>query len=112
MAKHLELGLDTFGDVTRAPDGTPLSAARVIRDDTGARPCVAVARIVPQLMWYAGCQVFASALLDAPLPADRTRYAVTFTRWPIDLAPILAALHLRATPLPAADPRAQVWRLE
>ncbi|HEX4410720.1 MAG TPA: LLM class flavin-dependent oxidoreductase [Xanthobacteraceae bacterium] len=28
----IELGLDTFGDVTDAPDGTPLSQAQVIRD--------------------------------------------------------------------------------
>lgn len=30
--KTLELGLDTFGDVTDGPDGKPLSAAQVIRD--------------------------------------------------------------------------------
>jgi probable LLM family oxidoreductase len=32
MAPQLELGLDTFGDVTAAPDGTLLSHAHVIRD--------------------------------------------------------------------------------
>jgi len=89
-----------------------VEAARVIRADTGDRPCAAVALIVPQLMWYSGCEVAASGLLDAPLPADRTRYAVTFTRWPIDLASILAAQHLHATLLPAADPRTKVWRLQ
>jgi probable LLM family oxidoreductase len=31
-ATQLELGLDTFGDVTRGPDGRPLSHAQVIRD--------------------------------------------------------------------------------
>ncbi len=30
--KPVELGLDTFGDVTRAPDGNPLPHAQVIRD--------------------------------------------------------------------------------
>jgi probable LLM family oxidoreductase len=29
---HLELGLDTFGDVTAGPDGAPLSQAQVIRN--------------------------------------------------------------------------------
>ncbi|HET9983942.1 MAG TPA: LLM class flavin-dependent oxidoreductase [Longimicrobiales bacterium] len=32
MSMHLELGLDTFGDVTRGADGRPLSHAQVIRD--------------------------------------------------------------------------------
>jgi alkanesulfonate monooxygenase SsuD/methylene tetrahydromethanopterin reductase-like flavin-dependent oxidoreductase (luciferase family) len=32
MARTLELGLDTFGDVTAAPDGTPVHWAQVIRD--------------------------------------------------------------------------------
>lgn len=32
MNTHLELGLDTFGDVTRGADGHALSHARVIRD--------------------------------------------------------------------------------
>jgi probable LLM family oxidoreductase len=32
MAPYLELGLDTFGDVTRSADGRPLPHAQVIRD--------------------------------------------------------------------------------
>src|SRR5579863_8035433 len=32
MAPPLELGLDTFGDVTAGPDGVPLSQAQVLRD--------------------------------------------------------------------------------
>ncbi len=32
MAQHLELGLDTFGDVTSDDDGAPLREAQVIRD--------------------------------------------------------------------------------
>src|SRR6201998_484672 len=32
MSMSLELGLDTFGDVTAGPDGHPLPHARVIRD--------------------------------------------------------------------------------
>ncbi|MGV8885349.1 MAG: LLM class flavin-dependent oxidoreductase [Microbacteriaceae bacterium] len=32
MAKHVEFGLDTFGDVTVGADGTSLSYAQVIRD--------------------------------------------------------------------------------
>ena len=31
MAQALELGLDTFGDVTRGADGSPVSHARAIR---------------------------------------------------------------------------------
>lgn len=32
MSQQVEFGLDTFGDVTSAPDGTPRSYAQVIRD--------------------------------------------------------------------------------
>lgn len=32
MAQHLELGLDTFGDVTRGADGNPVGYPQVIRD--------------------------------------------------------------------------------
>jgi len=32
MAVSLELGIDTFGDVTTGPDGVPLSQAQVLRD--------------------------------------------------------------------------------
>jgi len=32
MAISLELGIDTFGDVTAGPDGVPLSQAQVLRD--------------------------------------------------------------------------------
>ena len=32
MAQAIEFGLDTFGDVTVGPDGSPLSQAQVIRD--------------------------------------------------------------------------------
>jgi probable LLM family oxidoreductase len=32
MAERYEFGLDTFGDVTAAPDGTPLSHAQVLRN--------------------------------------------------------------------------------
>ncbi len=32
MTQHIELGLDTFGDITAGPDGSPKSHAQVIRD--------------------------------------------------------------------------------
>src|SRR6201747_3098590 len=32
MSQHLELGLDTFGDVTNGADGKPLPGAQVIRN--------------------------------------------------------------------------------
>ena len=32
MSQQIELGLDTFGDITAGPDGTPRSHAQVIRD--------------------------------------------------------------------------------
>jgi hypothetical protein len=95
-------------DDSRAPI---LDAAGVLRVASAGRPCVAVALIVPQLMWYSPCRVFASGLVREPLPADRARYAVSFELWPIDLAPLLAAQHLQATPIATHDARAQVWQL-
>ena len=32
MSNGIELGLDTFGDITDGPDGKPLPAAQVIRN--------------------------------------------------------------------------------
>src|SRR5205085_2564758 len=32
MTQNIELGLDTFGDITEGPDGKPLHAAQVIRN--------------------------------------------------------------------------------
>lgn len=96
-------------DGIRAPI---LHAAEAIRADAGDRPCAVVAALAPQLTWYARCEVYLPALLGQPLPADRPRYAASFTRWPIDLAALLASQHLRATPMPSGDPDAQLWRLE
>lgn len=120
---HLALGLvaaSWLGVVIAAPlyfrhlqdaRAPILDAADALRVDSAGRPCAALALIVPQLMWYSPCGVFATGLIAAPLPADRARYAVSFVRWPIDLAHLLAALHLQASPIPTRDPRAQVWRL-
>jgi hypothetical protein len=96
-------------DGARAPI---VHAAEAIRVDAGDRPCAVVAALAPQLAWYSRCEVYLPALLGQPLPADRPRYAASFTRWPIDLPALLAAQHLRATPLPSGDPDAQLWRLE
>jgi hypothetical protein len=95
-------------DYLRAPI---IDAADVIRADSGDRPCAVVALIVPQLMWYSRCQVFVAGLLVEPMPADRNRYAASFTSWPIDLAPIAAAQHLQAAPIATHDRRTQVWSL-
>ena len=96
-------------DQRRAPI---VRAGQVLRADAGGRPCAVVAALAPQLTWYSGCEVFLPALLDVPLPADRPRYAASFTRWPIDLPTLLAVQRLRATPLLSGDPDARIWRLE
>jgi 4-amino-4-deoxy-L-arabinose transferase-like glycosyltransferase len=86
-------------------------AGAVLRDASAGRPCVAVALIVPQLMWYSPCRVFIVGLVEDPLPADHVRYAVSFASWPIDVPRLLARLHLEATPIPTRDPRASIWEL-
>ncbi len=87
-----------------------VDAGRVLRAHSEGRPCVAVALIVPQLSWYSGCEVIPSEKVVS-VPADRDRYAVSFTRWPAPLGPVLDAVHLQATPLATEDRRAQVWLL-
>ena len=88
-----------------------LHAADAVRADAAGRPCAIVAALAPQIVWYARCEVYPDEL-EPPLPPDRARYAVSFTRWPLDLDRILTAQHLRATPIPTGDPDAQAWRLE
>jgi hypothetical protein len=95
-------------DDARAPI---VEAAAVIQADAGGRPCAAVAKVVPQLMWHSRCFVEASELVKAPLPVERERYAVWFSKWPMDLDAFLAAQKLRAEPVPTGDPRTRVWRL-
>jgi hypothetical protein len=86
-------------------------AADAIRGDAAGRRCAAVAATVPQLEWYAGCEVYKSQQLVAPMPADRVRYAVAVPNGEIDLPSALAVHHLGATPV-ASEAGAQVWRLE
>jgi hypothetical protein len=87
-------------------------AADAVRADAAGRRCAAVAALVPQVAWYSRCEVYLSRLLDAPMPADRARYAVATAHRPIDLDRAVAVHHARAAPLPTGDPDAQVWRLE
>lgn len=86
-------------------------AADAIRADAAGRRCAAVAATVPQLEWYAGCEVYKSQQLAAPMPADRVRYAVVVPNGEIDLPSALAMQHLGATPV-ASEAGALVWRLE
>jgi len=95
-------------DDARAP---LIAASDALRADSAGRPCAVIALIVPQLMWYSPCEVYASGLLGEPLPADRVRYAASFTSWPIDVAALLTAEHLEAAPVATRDPRAELWRL-
>ena len=112
-------------------------AADAVRVDAAGRRCAVVAAMVPQVAWYSHCQVYLSRLLDAPMPADRVRYAVATAHRPIersemgggdpagfaggaggkaprgiDLDRAVVGHHARAVPLPTGDPDAQVWRLE
>jgi hypothetical protein len=96
-----------------APGRAPIvRAADAVRADAAGRRCAVVAAAVPQVAWYSRCQVYLSRLLDAPMPADRARYAVATAHRPIDLDRAAAVHHARAAPLATGDPDAQVWRLE
>jgi 4-amino-4-deoxy-L-arabinose transferase-like glycosyltransferase len=98
-----------FLDRVRQP---VVEAARVMRADAAGQPCVSVAGIAPQLIWYSGCEGLIAALVQEPLPPHHRAYAASFPKWPINLERLLAAQHLRATPMPTRDPHASVWHLE
>lgn len=87
-------------------------AADAMRADAAGRRCAAVAAMVPQVAWYSGCRVYLSRLLDAPMPADRVRYALATAHRPIDLDRVVAIHHAHPAPLATGDPDAQAWRLE
>jgi 4-amino-4-deoxy-L-arabinose transferase-like glycosyltransferase len=96
-------------DDARAPI---VEAARAIRAHSGDRPCATVANIVPQLQWHSRCYGNASELIgDRPIRGDGDRYAVWFSKWPMNLDAFLAAQKLRAEPLPTNDERTRVWLL-
>jgi len=88
-----------------------VQAAAALRADSGGRPCAAFAVNVAQLQWYSGCTVNAVKFSDS-LPSDRVAYAVSFARWPLDIAGVSADLHCAATALVTRDARAKVWRLK
>ncbi|MCW5802903.1 MAG: glycosyltransferase family 39 protein [Deltaproteobacteria bacterium] len=96
-------------DDARAPI---VAAAETMRAHSAGKPCAAVAAIVPQLMWYSRCSIFASSLIGPDsLPPDRDGYAVWLKKWPMDAGAFAAQRGLTATPLPTGDDRARVWRL-
>ena len=84
-------------------------AARVVAADAAGRPCLAIARIVPQLMWYGRCDgrlaVHAGAM---PWP-QRRAYLVSLPEHRLERG---AVGPRPAHELPAGDPRIQVWVLE
>lgn len=85
-----------------------VEAARVVAADASGAPCVAIARIVPQLMWYARCEgMMATYVGVVPLPLRRT-YVVSLPGHPIDPAVLQRPAHV----VPTRDPRAQVWVLD
>lgn len=88
-------------------------AARAIRADAAGRPCVFVAKVVTQLMWYSGCADQRAEPLDQlpPWPTDRLVYVVSVPRATISLEAVLQHRPGLFDPLPLVDDRARVWRL-
>ncbi|MGN6103522.1 MAG: hypothetical protein ACTHU0_00215, partial [Kofleriaceae bacterium] len=56
-----------------------VAAADAIQRDAAGRPCLAAARVVTQLMWYARCEGFLVHSIErlTPWPTDRPRYLVS-----------------------------------
>jgi hypothetical protein len=88
-----------------------VAAGHAIRDDAAGQPCVVAARAVPQLMWYSGCDAVKlddATLAHVPLPADRTWYAASAPRRPIDGPAFARTVGGHAVALPASG----AWRID
>lgn len=93
---------------------TPLAAATTaIHADAAGRPCIVIARVVPQFMWYTGCEtVLVRALDHLPgVPPDRLVYVASVPHATTRVEPIAAALKAHPTPIPTTSELCQVWAL-
>jgi hypothetical protein len=85
-----------------------IEAARVVEADAAGRPCLAVAGIVPQLMWYARCDGMVTTYVGVVPWPPKQAYVVSLLGHPADPAP----MQRPARPLPTRDPRVLVWALD
>jgi 4-amino-4-deoxy-L-arabinose transferase-like glycosyltransferase len=97
--------------------GTITAAASAIRADhqDGHRPgpCVVIAGLVTQLMWYSRCQgTRLDSIEPSTLAPDHDRYAVSTPYTPLD-GPAFAAEHgVTLVELPTGNAHARVWALQ
>jgi 4-amino-4-deoxy-L-arabinose transferase-like glycosyltransferase len=97
--------------VTRAREAIT-AAATAIRADRGARPCVVIAGMVPQLIWYTGCAgERVVSVAPASLAPGRARYVVSTPYAVIDGDAFAAAHGVTLVALPTADDRTRVWAI-
>ncbi|MEJ7603572.1 MAG: hypothetical protein WKG01_37140, partial [Kofleriaceae bacterium] len=97
-------------------------AARAISSDAAGRPCFVVARIVPQLMWYAHCDGLMPSYLEAVPCPQRLPYVVSLPGHELELDAVLPGTGSESRPLrsrpgparelPVVDPRVRVWALD
>jgi hypothetical protein len=97
--------------------GTITAAAAAIRADHEAghraRPCMVIAELVTQLMWYSRCQgTRLDTIEPSTLAPDRDRYAVSTPYTPLDGAAFAAAYGVTLAELPTGTARARVWALQ
>jgi hypothetical protein len=77
-----------------------------VHRDASEAPCLVIARVVPQLAWYSGCEtILERTLADATLAPHS--YVVSLPGFATTPEPVAAATHTVATPLAAG-----VWRLD
>jgi hypothetical protein len=83
-------------------------AAEIVEGEAAGRPCLAVARIVPQLMWYARCDGMMTTYVGVvPWPQKQT-YLVSLPGHAADPSTIQRV----SRPVPTRDPRVLVWALD
>jgi 4-amino-4-deoxy-L-arabinose transferase-like glycosyltransferase len=91
---------------------TITAAAAAIRADQGAGPCVVIAGLVAQLMWYTRCQgTRLDDIAPGTLAPDHDRYLVSTPYTPLDGAAFAAAHGVTLVELPTGNDRARVWAL-
>lgn len=90
-----------------------LAATAAITADRQGRPCMILAGLAPQLMWYSRCQgTRLDELVPDALAPERARYLVSMPYAPVDGPAFAAARGVTLRELATGDERAKVWAIQ
>lgn len=89
------------------------AAAATIRADAAGRPCLVVAKVVTQLMWYTGCREHLLRDFAAVPPWSQSplAYVVHAPKANVQIGALLEAVPGHARSLPVDAPGTEVWQV-